>query len=90
MTFLVHLNIAPDTVARPYRWQDDALCAQTDPDSFFPEKGGTTTDAKTTCMGCPVRRECLDYALTHNERYGVWGGLSERERHRLKRGRAAA
>lgn len=67
-------------------WQDRALCAQTDPEAFFPEKGGSTRDAKKICQRCPVRNECLDYALAHDERFGIWGGLSERERRRLKRG----
>lgn len=67
-------------------WQDEAICAQTDPEAFFPEKGGSTREAKKICLGCPVRQECLDYALAHDERFGIWGGLSERERRRLKRG----
>lgn len=66
-------------------WQDRALCAQTDPEAFFPEKGGSTREAKRVCHGCEVRAECLEYALEHDERFGIWGGLSERERRRLKR-----
>ena len=66
-------------------WQDRALCAQTDPEAFFPEKGGSTREAKRVCRSCEVRAECLDYALEHDERFGIWGGLSERERRRLKR-----
>jgi WhiB family redox-sensing transcriptional regulator len=57
-------------------WQDRALCAQTDPEAFFPEK---------VCRSCEVRVECLEYALEKDERFGIWGGLSERERRRLKR-----
>ena len=68
------------------QWQDRALCAQTDPEAFFPEKGGSTREAKKICLGCEVRHECLEYALEHDERFGIWGGLSERERRRLKRG----
>jgi WhiB family transcriptional regulator, redox-sensing transcriptional regulator len=67
-------------------WQEKALCAQTDPEAFFPEKGGSTREAKRICQGCEVRDACLDYALAHDERFGIWGGLSERERRRLKRG----
>jgi WhiB family transcriptional regulator, redox-sensing transcriptional regulator len=66
-------------------WQERALCAQTDPEAFFPEKGGSTREAKRVCLGCDVRAECLDYALAHDERFGIWGGLSERERRRLKK-----
>lgn len=66
-------------------WQDRALCAQTDPEAFFPEKGGSTREAKRVCVGCEVRVECLEYALDKDERFGIWGGLSERERRKLRR-----
>ncbi|WP_138443302.1 WhiB family transcriptional regulator [Sinomonas susongensis] len=66
-------------------WQADALCAQTDPEAFFPEKGGSTRDAKKVCGSCTVRAECLEYALSNDERFGIWGGLSERERRRLRK-----
>ncbi|MEE6179119.1 WhiB family transcriptional regulator [Mycobacterium sp. 050134] len=90
-----HLTVVPDVPAdfEPElesvpadQWQDRALCAQTDPEAFFPEKGGSTREAKKICLGCEVRHECLEYALEHDERFGIWGGLSERERRRLKRG----
>ncbi len=68
-----------------HEWQERALCAQTDPEAFFPEKGGSTREAKRICTGCEVRAECLEYALAHDERFGIWGGLSERERRRHKR-----
>jgi WhiB family redox-sensing transcriptional regulator len=66
-------------------WQENALCAQTDPEAFFPEKGGSTREAKKVCLSCEVRQECLEYALTNDERFGIWGGLSERERRKLRR-----
>jgi WhiB family redox-sensing transcriptional regulator len=66
-------------------WQADALCAETDPEAFFPEKGGSTRDAKRICELCEVRAECLDYALENDERFGIWGGLSERERRKLRK-----
>ena len=69
----------------PLSWQGDALCAQTDPEAFFPEKGGSTRDAKRICSGCEVKSECLEYALANDERFGIWGGLSERERRKLKK-----
>ena len=56
-------------------WQERALCAQTDPEAFFPEKGGSTREAKKVCLGCDVRGDCLEYALAHDERFGIWGGL---------------
>src|SRR6185437_10330418 len=66
-------------------WQDQALCAQTDPEAFYPEKGGSTREAKRVCRSCEVRAECLEYALDHHERFGIWGGMSERERRQLER-----
>nr|WP_326957434.1 MULTISPECIES: WhiB family transcriptional regulator [Brevibacterium] len=66
-------------------WQEQALCAQTDPEAFFPEKGGSTREAKKVCASCEVRAQCLEYALANDERFGIWGGLSERERRRLKK-----
>ena len=80
-----------DVVALPFgdvealSWHEQALCAQTDPEAFFPEKGGSTRDAKKVCTSCDVKQECLEYALTNDERFGIWGGLSERERRRLRK-----
>ena len=65
-------------------WWFAGLCAQTDPEVFFPEKGGSVREAKAVCAGCPVRAQCLEHALAHDERFGVWGGTSEPERRRLK------
>ena len=65
-------------------WRLDALCAETDPEAFFPEQGGSTREAKRVCGGCAVRTECLEAALANDERFGIWGGLSERERRRLR------
>ena len=75
----------PDEQPGENGWQERALCAQTDPEAFFPEKGGSTREAKKVCLGCDVRSECLEYALMNDERFGIWGGLSERERRRLKK-----
>jgi WhiB family redox-sensing transcriptional regulator len=82
------LTFVADLLAEDWQdagWQDRAICAQTDPDAFFPEKGGSTREAKKVCRGCEVRAECLEYALERDERFGIWGGLSDRERRRLKR-----
>lgn len=70
-------------------WQDWGMCSQTSPDAFFPDKGQPTAAAKRVCASCPVQAECLEYALANDERYGVWGGLSERERRVLKQLRRA-
>ena len=66
-------------------WHERALCAETDPEAFFPEKGGSTREEKKICTGCEVRADCLEFALSNGERFGIWGGLSERERRRLRR-----
>ena len=69
-------------------WQDQANCLGVDPDLFFPERGASTREAKEVCRGCQVRTQCLEYALMNGEKFGIWGGLSERERRRLRRQRA--
>lgn len=76
-------DIPPPALVVPGAWVDDALCAQVDPEIFFPEKGGSTREAKQTCARCPVAAQCLDYALANGESYGLWGGTSERERRAL-------
>jgi WhiB family redox-sensing transcriptional regulator len=69
-------------------WQDQANCLGVDTDLFFRERGASTREAKEVCKGCIVRGECLEYALANGEKFGIWGGLSERERRRLRRQRA--
>ncbi len=66
-------------------WGSEAKCLDADPETFFPEKGGSTKEAKRVCGECGVRDECLAYALENDERFGIWGGLSERERRRPRR-----
>lgn len=78
-------SVTSDTLDGPLAWQQQALCAQTDPEAFFPEKGGSTREAKAVCFSCEVREECLQYALENDERFGIWGGMSERERRRARR-----
>lgn len=71
----------------PQPWAAGAVCGQTDPEAFFPEVGGSRGDAaKALCRGCDVRAECLEYALRHDLDFGVWGGLSEKERREFKQG----
>lgn len=70
-------------------WQAKALCAQVDPDAFFPEKGGSVKAAKKACGRCEVTQECLDFALENDIRDGVWGGKTVNERRALIRRRAA-
>jgi len=78
----VRANVGDDN---PLAWQSDSLCAQTDPEAFFPEKGGSTRDAKRICGSCEVKSQCLEYAFANDERFGIWGGLSERERRKLRK-----
>lgn len=76
-----------------------ASCTGLDPDGFFPERGTaqiTARDAKRVCNGvdgspaCPLRTMCLEYALENKERFGIWGGKSERERARISKDRRVA
>ncbi|HMT18942.1 MAG TPA: WhiB family transcriptional regulator [Candidatus Saccharibacteria bacterium] len=71
-------------------WQEEANCSGVDPNLFFPEQGASSRDAKEICAGCIVRLECLDYALTHREKAGIWGGETERGRRRILKNRALA
>ncbi|RZB14732.1 WhiB family transcriptional regulator [Streptomyces sp. F001] len=66
-------------------WQAQALCAQTGAEFFFPEPGSSVREAKRICGMCEMRSACLEYALANDERFGVWGGLSEKERLQLRR-----
>ncbi len=67
-------------------WTVDALCAQVDVgDLFFPDKGANPRQAKQVCQACPVTAQCLDYAMATRDNYGIYGGLTPRERMRLRR-----
>ncbi|MFI6639016.1 WhiB family transcriptional regulator [Streptomyces sp. NPDC050504] len=67
-------------------WRARAFCRSADPEELFVE-GAAQNQAKTVCAGCPVRTECLAYALDHRIDHGVWGGMTERERRALLRRR---
>jgi WhiB family redox-sensing transcriptional regulator len=71
-------------------WMDEGNCAGMDPDLFFPERGASVKEAKAACAACTVRMECLEYALTTSQKFGIWGGLAERERRRIRSQRARA
>jgi WhiB family redox-sensing transcriptional regulator len=87
-TNLGSLMAAPRFADEGRRWQEQANCLGVDPDLFFPERGASTREAKSVCRSCEVRGDCLEYALAHGEKFGIWGGLSERERRRVRRQRA--
>ena len=72
---MADMVLVPLSDVEELAWQERALCAQTDPEAFFPEKGGSTREAKKVCLSCDVRVECLEYALGSDERFGIWGGL---------------
>lgn len=80
-------SVAPPE--EPPDWHDHAACAGVDPDLFFPSRGASTREAKAVCAGCPVRSDCLEAAMAGGEKFGIWGGMSERERRRLRRERRA-
>ncbi len=69
----------PDT-----SWHEHAACRGVDPELFFPPRGGEWDEARHVCERCPVRRECLEYALETGEKFGIWGGTSERQRRGLR------
>jgi WhiB family redox-sensing transcriptional regulator len=71
-------------------WQDQANCKGANADLFFPERGASTRTAKGICRECQVRPECLEFAITTGEKFGIWGGMSERERRRVRRERQIA
>ena len=71
-------------------WQDYANCRGADADLFFPERGASTRKAKAICNACQVKAECLEFAIQQSEKFGIWGGLSERERRRIRKERALA
>lgn len=71
-------------------WQDGANCKGANADLFFPERGASTRAAKAICRECQVRAECLEFAIVTGEKFGIWGGMSERERRRIRRERQIA
>jgi WhiB family redox-sensing transcriptional regulator len=79
---------SPTYLAQPEPWIEQAACHGVDPKVFFPSRGDDPRPAKKMCMSCPVRAQCLDYALRTNQAYGIWGATSERQRRRMRRQRS--
>lgn len=77
------MPIYTESTLTPEPWVQDASCVETDPEVFFPDKGGTAVPAKSVCAGCAVDAECLAYALRTGQTYGVWGGKTPAERRAL-------
>ena len=72
-------------ILKTEKWMESAVCASSDPEEWFPEKGVSAHKAKRICATCPVIDECLQFALDHDEAAGIWGGTSSRERRRMRR-----
>jgi WhiB family redox-sensing transcriptional regulator len=84
MAFVAIVHTQQPEVGNDEAWQLRALCKQSTADAFYPEKGGSVREAKKICGRCDVRAQCLEFALVNNEQFGVWGGLTQRERRRLR------
>lgn len=76
-------RVVNERVAIDYSWQERGSCRGVDPELFFPATEDEAAPGKTICGTCPVRLACLAFAIERNERFGIWGGLTERERARL-------
>ncbi len=77
--------LAQGTMDIKRRWSVHALCRATDPEIFFPPNDSPATEARRICASCPVRRQCLAYAVAADEPFGIWGGLTTEERRNLRR-----
>jgi len=80
-----------EMVAQMYAhdWKDRAVCRGLDPALFFLERGNGADQAKAACARCPVRRECLDYAIANDSpghEYGIYGGMTAAERRTMRQG----
>ena len=81
-------NFAPSAAPSTASWRKLAACQGIDPEVFYPASDEDDAwEAKAICDECPVRQACLEHALAHREREGVWGGTTERERRRIVRQR---
>jgi WhiB family redox-sensing transcriptional regulator len=83
----VEVEVSVEETPDEYAWMFQARCRGINPAEFFPSDGTGVETAQRVCAGCPVRVECLEYALLHRIEHGVWGGASERERRRILRRR---
>lgn len=78
-----------ETMPEGMEWMLAAKCRGVTPGEFFPSDGSGVERAMRVCDGCPVKTDCLEYALENRIEHGVWGGTSERERRRILKRRAA-
>ncbi|TXJ78577.1 WhiB family transcriptional regulator [Streptomyces lavendulae] len=90
---MTHYTGAVPATGREERWRDEAACAGVDPDLFFTDNSRLVQTAKQICLGCPVRLQCNEYAITNGENWGVWGGMTQtqlRTRRTRRRAKPAA
>ena len=89
---MTSLHIVADYREPSDRWQDHAACRGEDPEQWFATDGGPDnyTYPRSVCDRCPVKAECLDFAIDNGERHGMWGGKSPREREAERRRRSRA
>ena len=78
-------DFIPTPISEERPWVVFSACRDKDPDIFFPDDRKETREAIAICGTCPVRSECLEYAIEADIRFGVWGGLSDKQRRRLIR-----
>ena len=86
----MHRSLIDALAVDDLAWQDYSNCRGADADLFFPERGASTRKAKAICNACQVKVECLEFAIQQSEKFGIWGGLSERERRRIRKERSIA
>ena len=79
------LGIIPESRYTSEEWKLEGVCRTVDPDLWYPENSSPAWEAKRLCRNCPVVTQCLEYALDNKEMFGIWGGLSPRERQRIRR-----
>lgn len=79
---LTELLLPPGAVT--HGWEDQAACQGMETEWFYPDRGESHHEQRTVCELCPVRRECLTVAVERREKFGVWGGTSERQRRDLR------
>lgn len=90
MTIVLKKELQVADTEADLAWKKQANCLGIDPELFYPERGVSSSNAKSVCKGCVVKEECLEFALRNGEKFGIWGGMSERERRILRRERRIA
>lgn len=66
-------------------WMRLAACRSMDTEEFYPPRGGDLAGPRAVCAECPVQNECLNYAIENGDHFGIWGGLSDKQRRKVRR-----